>query len=271
MSWAGDPRAGRSALHPPGEPSREGHSPPSPRWAAPPSQPPRAGLWRANAPWRRRHVLENESTAPSGCGRRGRERGGGEVGAVRLALSRCPGGRAAGPRGALREGCPARRPRLTGRPLGGGGRRRGRGKAGDALSPPWEGGERSRAGPSASPPQVCPRGGRRGAGRPALSGGEGAAGEAEGLRRGAFFSRGMESEGDRCSSGESCDPEVVCEKHLFKSEPSECLVQLACSHHHCAFPLHQNELCIWNTATAQVKPQYIPSQAAVSAEDLKGR
>uniref|UniRef100_A0A8B9MFB0 WD repeat domain 27 n=1 Tax=Accipiter nisus TaxID=211598 RepID=A0A8B9MFB0_9AVES len=61
----------------------------------------------------------------------------------------------------------------------------------------------------------------------------------------------MESEGDRCSSGESCDPEVVCEKHLFKSEPSECLVQLACSHHHCAFPLHQNELCIWNTASAQ--------------------
>ncbi|XP_049686883.1 WD repeat-containing protein 27 [Accipiter gentilis] len=61
----------------------------------------------------------------------------------------------------------------------------------------------------------------------------------------------MESEGDRCSSGESCDPEVVCEKHLFKSEPSECLVQLACSHHQCAFPLHQNELCIWNTATAQ--------------------
>ncbi|NXI90128.1 WDR27 protein, partial [Psophia crepitans] len=26
---------------------------------------------------------------------------------------------------------------------------------------------------------------------------------------------------------------------------------LACSHHHCAFPLNQNELCIWNTATAQ--------------------
>ncbi|NXE19136.1 WDR27 protein, partial [Ardeotis kori] len=26
---------------------------------------------------------------------------------------------------------------------------------------------------------------------------------------------------------------------------------LACSHHHCAFPLNRNELCIWNTATAQ--------------------
>ncbi|NXG70267.1 WDR27 protein, partial [Baryphthengus martii] len=26
---------------------------------------------------------------------------------------------------------------------------------------------------------------------------------------------------------------------------------LACSHHHCAFPLNRNELCVWNTATAQ--------------------
>ncbi|NXT18550.1 WDR27 protein, partial [Syrrhaptes paradoxus] len=26
---------------------------------------------------------------------------------------------------------------------------------------------------------------------------------------------------------------------------------LACSHGHCAFPLHGNELCVWNTATAQ--------------------
>ncbi|NXW54864.1 WDR27 protein, partial [Eurystomus gularis] len=26
---------------------------------------------------------------------------------------------------------------------------------------------------------------------------------------------------------------------------------LACSHHHCAFPVNRNELCIWNTATAQ--------------------
>ncbi|NXF87322.1 WDR27 protein, partial [Eubucco bourcierii] len=26
---------------------------------------------------------------------------------------------------------------------------------------------------------------------------------------------------------------------------------LSCSHHHCAFPLNQNELCIWNAATAQ--------------------
>ncbi|NXX10814.1 WDR27 protein, partial [Podargus strigoides] len=26
---------------------------------------------------------------------------------------------------------------------------------------------------------------------------------------------------------------------------------LACSHHHCAFPLNRNQLCIWNTATAQ--------------------
>ncbi|NWQ68227.1 WDR27 protein, partial [Neopipo cinnamomea] len=26
---------------------------------------------------------------------------------------------------------------------------------------------------------------------------------------------------------------------------------LACSHHHCAFPVNGNELCIWNTATAQ--------------------
>ncbi|NWY38294.1 WDR27 protein, partial [Sylvia atricapilla] len=26
---------------------------------------------------------------------------------------------------------------------------------------------------------------------------------------------------------------------------------LACSHHHCAFPVNRNELCVWNTATAQ--------------------
>ncbi|XP_010117706.1 PREDICTED: WD repeat-containing protein 27, partial [Chlamydotis macqueenii] len=61
----------------------------------------------------------------------------------------------------------------------------------------------------------------------------------------------MEGGGARCSSGGSCNPDVVCEKRLFKSKLSECLVQLACSHHHCAFPLNRNELCIWNTATAQ--------------------
>ncbi|XP_065488148.1 WD repeat-containing protein 27 [Caloenas nicobarica] len=61
----------------------------------------------------------------------------------------------------------------------------------------------------------------------------------------------MASDGDRCSSGGSCNPDVVCEKYLFKSKQSGALVQLACSHHHCAFPLNQNELCIWNTATAQ--------------------
>ncbi|XP_074000764.1 WD repeat-containing protein 27 [Numenius arquata] len=61
----------------------------------------------------------------------------------------------------------------------------------------------------------------------------------------------MESGGDRCSAEGSCNPDVVCEKHLFKSKLSESLVQLACSHHHCAFPLNRNELCIWNTATAQ--------------------
>uniref|UniRef100_A0A8C6N757 Uncharacterized protein n=1 Tax=Melopsittacus undulatus TaxID=13146 RepID=A0A8C6N757_MELUD len=59
----------------------------------------------------------------------------------------------------------------------------------------------------------------------------------------------MESDWDGCASGGSCDPDVVCEKQLFRSELSESLVQLACSHHHCAFPLNQNELCVWNTAT----------------------
>ncbi|KAJ7401137.1 WD repeat domain 27 [Pitangus sulphuratus] len=62
----------------------------------------------------------------------------------------------------------------------------------------------------------------------------------------------MESAGARCSAGGSCDPEVVCEKHLFKAKLPEPLAQLACSHHHCAFPVNGNELCIWNTATAQV-------------------
>nr|XP_021151750.1 WD repeat-containing protein 27 isoform X2 [Columba livia] len=61
----------------------------------------------------------------------------------------------------------------------------------------------------------------------------------------------MANEGDYCSSGGSCNPDVVCEKYVFKSKQSESLVQLACSHHHCAFPLNRNELCIWNTATAQ--------------------
>ncbi|XP_062497700.1 WD repeat-containing protein 27 [Pezoporus occidentalis] len=61
----------------------------------------------------------------------------------------------------------------------------------------------------------------------------------------------MESDWDGCASGGSCDPDVVCEKQLFRSELSESLVQLACSHHHCAFPLNQNELCVWNTVTAQ--------------------
>ncbi|KAK2522600.1 Wdr27 [Columba livia] len=61
----------------------------------------------------------------------------------------------------------------------------------------------------------------------------------------------MANDGDYCSSGGSCNPDVVCEKYVFKSKQSESLVQLACSHHHCAFPLNRNELCIWNTATAQ--------------------
>ncbi|XP_009864079.1 PREDICTED: WD repeat-containing protein 27, partial [Apaloderma vittatum] len=51
--------------------------------------------------------------------------------------------------------------------------------------------------------------------------------------------------------GGSRNPDVVCEKQLFKSRLSETLVQLACSHRHCAFPLNRNELCIWNAATAQ--------------------
>ncbi|KAM6126860.1 LOW QUALITY PROTEIN: WD repeat-containing protein 27 [Pterocles gutturalis] len=61
----------------------------------------------------------------------------------------------------------------------------------------------------------------------------------------------MEGDGERRSSGGSWNPEVVCEKHLFKSKLPESLVQLACSHGHCAFPLHGNVLCVWNTATAQ--------------------
>ncbi|XP_054018449.1 WD repeat-containing protein 27 [Dryobates pubescens] len=61
----------------------------------------------------------------------------------------------------------------------------------------------------------------------------------------------MECDEDHRSSGGGCNPNVVCEKHLFKSKLSESLVQLACSDHHCAFPLNRNELCIWNAATAQ--------------------
>ncbi|KAM6280972.1 WD repeat-containing protein 27 [Porphyrio hochstetteri] len=61
----------------------------------------------------------------------------------------------------------------------------------------------------------------------------------------------MESDRDGCSSGGSCGPEVVSVKHLLKCKLSESLVQLACSHRHCAFPGNQNELWIWNTATDQ--------------------
>ncbi|RMC12694.1 hypothetical protein DUI87_10219 [Hirundo rustica rustica] len=61
----------------------------------------------------------------------------------------------------------------------------------------------------------------------------------------------MESGGARCASGGSRDPDIVCEKHLFKGKLPEPLFQLACSHHHCAFPVSPNELCVWNTATAQ--------------------
>uniref|UniRef100_A0A8C0F3I7 WD repeat domain 27 n=1 Tax=Bubo bubo TaxID=30461 RepID=A0A8C0F3I7_BUBBB len=59
----------------------------------------------------------------------------------------------------------------------------------------------------------------------------------------------MESGGERRSAGGGCSADVVCEKHLFKSKVSESLVQLAWSHHRCAFPLDRNELCIWNTET----------------------
>ncbi|KAJ7411719.1 WD repeat-containing protein 27 [Willisornis vidua] len=62
----------------------------------------------------------------------------------------------------------------------------------------------------------------------------------------------MESAGARCSFGGSRDPVVVREKHLFKGELPEPLVQLACSHRHCAFPVNGNELCVWDTDTAQV-------------------
>uniref|UniRef100_A0A8C9MIW4 WD repeat domain 27 n=1 Tax=Serinus canaria TaxID=9135 RepID=A0A8C9MIW4_SERCA len=44
-------------------------------------------------------------------------------------------------------------------------------------------------------------------------------------------------------------PDVVCEKHLFKGKLPEPLFQLACRHHHCAFPVSRNGLCVWNTAT----------------------
>ncbi|XP_068041241.1 WD repeat-containing protein 27 isoform X1 [Anomalospiza imberbis] len=65
----------------------------------------------------------------------------------------------------------------------------------------------------------------------------------------------MEDAGARCPSGGSRDADVVCEKRLFKGKLPEPLFQLACSHHHCAFPVSRNELCVWNTDTAQ--PLYL--------------
>lgn len=125
-------------------------------------------------------------------------------------------------------------------------------------------GPRGRAGPSASPRARVPRGRLCGPGTPALAGGSGrsrfgGAGPLWCSAAGSGFSRRMANGGDCCSSGGSCNPDVVCEKYVFKSKQSESLVQLACSHHHCAFPLNRNELCIWNAATAQVKPEYISS------------
>ncbi|XP_009073546.1 PREDICTED: WD repeat-containing protein 27 [Acanthisitta chloris] len=61
----------------------------------------------------------------------------------------------------------------------------------------------------------------------------------------------MEGAGGQCSSGGSRDPDVVCQKRAFKVKLPEPLVQLACSRHHCAFPVDCSELCVWNTATAQ--------------------
>ncbi|KAM9382886.1 WD repeat-containing protein 27 [Phaethornis superciliosus] len=61
----------------------------------------------------------------------------------------------------------------------------------------------------------------------------------------------MESDGERGSGGASCNPEVVCEKHFFKGKLPEGLAQLACGHHHWAFPWHPNHLCVWSTETAQ--------------------
>nr|XP_030124202.3 WD repeat-containing protein 27 isoform X5 [Taeniopygia guttata] len=65
----------------------------------------------------------------------------------------------------------------------------------------------------------------------------------------------MEGAGARCGAGRSRGADVVCEKRVFKGKVPEPLFQLACSHHHCAFPVSRNELCVWNAATAQ--PLYL--------------
>ncbi|XP_064365369.1 WD repeat-containing protein 27 isoform X1 [Dromaius novaehollandiae] len=67
------------------------------------------------------------------------------------------------------------------------------------------------------------------------------------------------------ASGGSGSPDVVWEKHLFKSKLSESLVQLACTQHYCAFPLNENELCIWDTAGAAQPLRLLGHQHAISA------
>ncbi|KAH0622459.1 hypothetical protein JD844_024791 [Phrynosoma platyrhinos] len=57
----------------------------------------------------------------------------------------------------------------------------------------------------------------------------------------------MESPEDLCFVEEGCSSSIVLEKQVFKSQVPESHVQLACSLHHCAFPLNGNELCILNT------------------------
>uniref|UniRef100_A0A8B9Q6V0 WD repeat domain 27 n=1 Tax=Apteryx owenii TaxID=8824 RepID=A0A8B9Q6V0_APTOW len=66
-------------------------------------------------------------------------------------------------------------------------------------------------------------------------------------------------------SGDGGSPDVVWEKHLFKSKLSESLVQLACTQHYCAFPLNEKELCVWNTASAAQPLRLLGHQHAISA------
>ncbi|XP_026651673.2 WD repeat-containing protein 27 isoform X2 [Zonotrichia albicollis] len=155
------------------------------------------------------------------------------------------------------EGCPARPPVSGGAALV-------TGRAAPAAPGPGPGpgpGQGQGQGPgqgpelSASQREGAPSGavsrGRPGSGRSR----RGQAAPVIRLRRGAVRSRRMEGAGAGCASGGSRDPDIVCEKHLFKGKLPEPLFQLACSHHHCAFPVSRNGLCVWNTATAQ--PLYL--------------
>ncbi|XP_068795215.1 WD repeat-containing protein 27 isoform X3 [Struthio camelus] len=75
----------------------------------------------------------------------------------------------------------------------------------------------------------------------------------------------MANRGEARPAGDGGGPQVVWEKHLLKCRLSESLVQLACTQHYCAFPLNENELCVWSAAGTAQPLRLLGHQHAISA------